>query len=235
MQKQHKFSESDKLTDIIHEDHSMLWVISRFGLSLGFGDSTVKQISDTHSIDCHTFLAVVNFLSEENFDVDNVNEEISILSLITYLKNAHNYFLDFKLPAIKTKLIQAIDDQEQNMPYSQLFIKFFDEYVFEVQKHMDYENRIVFKYVLNLIEGKRDAAYRISIFQDRHNEIDSKLSELKNILIKYYPAKGNNHLLTEVLFDILLCEKDLASHNQVEDYLFVPAVEAFERQLDIQR
>ena len=84
-----------------------------------------------------------------------------------------------------------------------------------------------------MIAGKKDASYHISIFQDRHNEIDSKLTELKNILIKYYPAKGNNHLLTEVLFDILLCEKDLASHNQVEDYLLVPAVEAIERQLNI--
>lgn len=235
MQKQHKYSETDKLVDIIHEDHSMLWVINRFGLSLGFGDSTVKQICDAYSIDCQTFLAVVNFLSEENFNVENVNEDISILSLITYLKNAHSYFLDFKLPAIKSKLIQAVENQDQNIPYSQLFVKFFDEYVLEVQKHMDYENRVVFKYVLNLIAEKKDASYHISIFQDRHNEIDSKLTELKNILIKYYPAKGSNHLLTEVLFDILLCEKDLASHNQVEDYLLVPAVEAIERQLNIQK
>jgi len=31
------------------------------------------------------------------------------------------------------------------------------------------------------------------------------------------------------LFDILSCEIDLASHNQVEDYLFVPAIEDIER------
>jgi regulator of cell morphogenesis and NO signaling len=79
------------------------------------------------------------------------------------------------------------------------------------------------------LKGEIDSHYSISVFQDRHNEIDSKLVELKNILIKYYPAKGNNHLLTEVLFDIFSCEIDLASHNQVEDYLFIPAVEVLER------
>jgi len=80
------------------------------------------------------------------------------------------------------------------------------------------------------VNGKSDSRYSISVFQGRHNEIDSKLIELKNILIKYYPAKGNNYLLTEVLFDILSCEIDLASHNQVEDFLFVPTVEALEHQ-----
>jgi regulator of cell morphogenesis and NO signaling len=232
MQEQQKYSESDKMNDIIHENHSLLWVLSRFGLSLGFGDDTVKVACVKNGIDCPTFLAVINFLSEENFDLENGCEQISVGALIAYLKNAHSYFLDFKLPAIRNKLIEAVDIQDENKQYKSLFVKFFDDYVDEVRKHMEYENKEVFVYVLNLLEGKKNAKYTISIFQDRHNEIDSKLNELKNILIKYYPAKGNNYLMTEVLFDILLCEKDLATHNQVEDYLFVPAVELIERKLN---
>lgn len=229
MQKQQKFSPNEKMSDLINEDHSLLLVISRFGLSLGFGDKTVSEVCDTSGIDCNTFLAVVNFLSEDNFEVDNVNENISIISVIDYLKNAHSYFLDFKLPSIRNKLLEAVNIAHQNIPYGILFTKFFDEYVSEVKKHMDYEDKVVFKYVLQLYKGQKDPKYSISVFQERHNEIDSKLEELKNILIKYYPAEGSNHLLTEVLFDILSCEIDLASHNRVEDYLFVPAIEAMEQ------
>ena len=229
MQNQQKFSKNEKMSDLIIENHSLLLVISRFGLSLGFGDKTVKEICETSGIDCTTFLAVVNFLSEDNFEVDYVHDNISIESIVDYLKNAHNYFLDFKLPGIRTKLLEAVKIGEQNIPYSLLFIKFFDEYVAEVQKHMKYEDKVVFPYVLELLKGKKELKYSITVFQEHHNEIDSKLEELKNILIKYYPAKGNNHLLTEVLFDILSCEIDLASHNRVEDYLFVPSIEAIER------
>ena len=231
MQKLQKFSENEKMSDLIIENHSLLLVISRFGLSLGFGDKTVKEVCETSGIDCTTFLVVVNFLSEDNFEIDNVYDNISIESIIDYLKNAHTYFLDFKLPAIRAKLLQAVNTGEQSIPYSILFTKFFDEYVAEVQKHMNYEDNVVFPYVLQLQKGLKDKKYSISIFQQRHNEIDSKLEELKNILIKYYPAKGNNHLLTEVLFDILSCEIDLASHNRVEDYLFVPSIEAIERKI----
>lgn len=37
-------------------------------------------------------------------------------------------------------------------------------------------------------------------------------------------------LLNSVLFDIFAAEKDLASHNCVEDYIFVPASLSLEKQ-----
>ncbi|MDP4240488.1 MAG: hemerythrin domain-containing protein [Bacteroidota bacterium] len=229
MQKQQKFSANEKMSDLIREDHTLLLVISRFGLSLGFGDKTVKEVCEASGIDCNTFLAVVNFLSEGNFEVDNVYDNISIVSVIDYLKNSHIYFLGFKLPAIRTKLFEAVKVPDQNIPYGVIFMKFFDEYFSEVRKHMEYEDKVVFPYVLKLLQGQKDPKYSMSVFRGKHNEIDSKLIELKNILIKYYPAKGNNHLLTEVLFDILSCEADLASHNRIEDYFFIPAIEVIER------
>jgi len=45
---------------------------------------------------------------------------------------------------------------------------------------------------------------------------------------KYYPGPGSN-LLNSVLFDIFATEQDLASHNHVEDYLFVPAILTLEK------
>lgn len=230
MERQYKFSSNDRMSNLINEDHSLLLVISRFGLSLGFGNKSVKEVCEASGVDCKTFLAVVNFLSEGNFEVGKVYENISLQSVIVYLKNAHNYFLDFKLPAIRIKLLEAVDDApDSNIPYKQIFLQFFDDYVSEVRKHIEYENKIVFPYVLDLLDGHKNPNYNITVFEDKHDEIDSKLTELKNILIKYFPTTNNNHKLTEVLFDILSCEKDLASHNQVEDYFFVPAIEAVEQ------
>ena len=108
--------------------------------------------------------------------------------------------------------------------------RFFDEYAAEVDKHMAYEERSVFPYVKGLIEGRKDPKYNIAIFRKRHDQIESKISDLKNILIKYYPGKGS-HLLNSVLFDIFATEADLASHTRVEDFLFVPVVAALEQTL----
>ena len=153
-----------------------------------------------------------------------------IPALVDYLKRAHAYFLDFNLPAMRRKLIEAIDCSRDN-DVAYLILKFFDEYAKEVRRHMEYENKAVFTYVEQLLQGRLSDVYNIATFASKHNQIDTKLKELKNIIIKYYPEKENNNLLNAVLFDIFNCEQDLASHCQVEDYMFVPAVAQIEKRL----
>lgn len=231
MSEQHKYRATDKMSDLICDNYSLLMVMSRFGLSLGFGDKTVKDVCETQNVDYRTFLAVANFISEEQYAYDADGNSFSITALMDYLKRAHTYFLDFNLPAMRRKLIEAIDCSETDNDVAFLILKFFDEYAKEVRRHMEYENEAVFSYVDQLLQGKLSTTYNIATFASKHNQIDTKLKELKNIIIKYYPEKENNNLLNAVLFDIFNCEQDLASHCQVEDYMFVPAVAQMEKRL----
>ncbi len=230
MSELHKYHPTDKMSDLICDNYSLLMVMSRFGLSLGFGDKTVKDVCEAQHVDCQTFLAVANFISEEQLSYNESEDAFSIPALMDYLKRAHTYFLDFNLPAIRRKLIEAIDCSGSD-DVAFLILKFFDEYAKEVRRHMEYENEAVFTYVDGLLGGKLSDRYSIATFASKHNQIDAKLKELKNIIIKYYPEKENNNLLNAVLFDIFNCEQDLASHCQVEDYMFVPAVAQMERRL----
>ena len=68
MSQHHKFTARTRMSDLINEDASLLSSISRFGISLGFGDKTVKEACEANNIDSNTFLAVVNFLSEGNVE-----------------------------------------------------------------------------------------------------------------------------------------------------------------------
>ena len=228
MNEQHKYRATDKMSDLICDNYSLLMVMSRFGLSLGFGDKSVKDVCEAQHVDYRTFLAVANFISEYSYSADN--DSFSIPALMDYLKRAHTYFLDFNLPAMRRKLIEAIDCSRDN-DVAYLILKFFDEYAKEVRRHMEYENKAVFTYVEQLLQGRLSDEYSIATFASKHNQIDTKLKELKNIIIKYYPEKENNNLLNAVLFDIFNCEQDLASHCQVEDYMFVPAVAQIEKRL----
>ena len=230
MNESHKYRATDKMSDLICDNYSLLMVMSRFGLSLGFGDKTVKDVCEAQGVDYRTFLAVANFISEDQYTYSEDDTDFSLTSLMDYLKRAHTYFLDFNLPAIRRKLIEALD-YARGADLSYLIMRFYDEYAKEVRRHMEYENEAVFTYVQGLMQGRLDEHYDIATFASKHNQIDAKLKELKNIIIKYYPAGQCNNLLNAVLFDIFNCEQDLASHCQVEDYLFVPAVAAVERRL----
>ena len=230
MNKKRFYSPTDKMSDIICDNYSLLQVMSRFGLPLGFGDYSVEEVCKSNQVDSNTFLAVANFINKGHSRSSVSPNDISVQSLMTYLKNAHHYFLDFQLPNIRRKLLEAIDCSTDN-EVTFLILKFFDIYVQEVRNHMDYEDRTVFTYVDNLLKGEKDDTYNIGMFVSHHDHIDDKLTELKNSIIKYYPDSKKAYLMNTVLFDIFICEKDLASHNQVEDHLFVPAVLQLEKEV----
>lgn len=215
----------DKMRSLIRDNSSLLMVMSRFGISLGFGDKSVKEICEAQGVDTATFLVVANFISGKEADY----RALSLASLIEYLKRAHNYFLDYNLPSIRRRLIEAIDCSGAD-DVALLILRFYDEYVTEVRRHMEYENEEVFSYVEDLLKGRICGTYTIRSFSDRHNNIGPKLNELKDIIISYYPERSND-MLNSVLFDIINCEQDLNSHCQVEDALFVPAVEELEQQV----
>lgn len=106
MNEQHKYRATDKMSDLICDNYSLLMVMSRFGLSLGFGDKSVKDVCEAQHVDYRTFLAVANFISEEQYSYSADNDSFSIPALMDYLKRAHAYFLDFNLPAMRRKLIE---------------------------------------------------------------------------------------------------------------------------------
>lgn len=223
-----KYKESDKMSDLISDNYSMLLVMSRFGIPMGVGEKSIKDVCTQHGVHSPTFLTVVNFLLEEVPPKGNY-KELSKEQLITYLQHAHDYFLNFRLPNIRRKLIEAIKDCPKDVAF--VITRFFDEYAGEVNKHMMYEEHTVFPYVQKLLKGEKDDHYNIGIFKKRHDQIELKIVELKNILIKYYPVDGG-HLLNSVLYDIFDTEQDLASHNIIEDNLFIPAIQEIEKEIN---
>lgn len=220
------------MCDVICDEPSLLQMMSRFGIPLGVGEQSVKEVCERHKVDVTTFLAVANFIKHGSDVVDQYLERLSVPSLITYLSQAHNYFLDFQLPNIRRKLLEAIDCSQQN-EVAYLILKFYDEYMSEVRRHMQHENSKIFTYVNELLEGRRRADFEIAQFARSHSSIDKKLQELKNIIIKYYTPTDSTDLLNNVLFDIFNCEADLRMHCGVEDELFVPVVQLLEAKVSV--
>ena len=215
----------DRMRDLVRNNSELILVMGRFDISLGFGDKTVREVCRTHHVDEKTFLAVVNYVAGRDYRF----EDVSLSSLIRYLKQSHEYFLDFNLPNIRRKLIEAVDCSDGN-DIAMLIIRFYDEYVQAVRKHMEYENETVFSYVEQLSQGHLKRNYTISEFASKHAPIGDKLKELKDVIIRCYPEK-NNYLLNAALLEIISCEQDLTSHCMIEDKLFVPAVKLIEQQL----
>ena len=224
--KNHRMYEADdKMINLISDNYDLLQALGSFGINLGFGDKTVREVCDSQNVDTYTFLAVVNFTINGYKEFDDANR-LSISTLVQYLKASHTYYLDFQLPFIRQKLVDALDEADN---LARLILKLYDEYTHDIRNHMKYEEKNVFPYVDSLLLGQANENYDIETFSKHHMQTDSKLRELKNIIIKYLPSDAHrNSQLTATLYDIYNCEDWLDQHANVEDEIFIPAIRHLE-------
>lgn len=227
------YEASDKMISLIRDNYNLLQSLGSFGISLGFGDKTVKQVCDDQNVDTNTFLSVVNFTINGYREMDDVSR-LSVPTLLQYLKASHDYFIGFQLPFIRKELVDALDENDN---LARLILKLYDEYSRSVTQHMKYEEKTVFPYVESLIAGKPMANYAIDMYSKHHGQESSKLRELKSIIIKYFPGDSlRNNQLSATLYDIYNNEEWLALHAEVEDKIFIPAIKCLEdksRQSDV--
>ena len=99
--------------DVIRYEPKVLQAMSRFCISLGVGEHTVKEVCEANGVDTDTFLAVANFIKHGEECAGLFIDKIKVPALMDYLRNAHDYFLNFQFPKIRRKLIEAVDCSEK--------------------------------------------------------------------------------------------------------------------------
>jgi len=208
------YQPTDKICDLMSREEDAIQIISRFGLEMGVGDQTIGQVCASHGVHTPTFLAVVNY---KVFKQRALPDDIDIPTLERYLRNAHTYFLDFRLPRLRRSLIEAIIPADPTTRIPGLILRCYDEYVDEIRTHIEHENAGMFE------EHAHD-----------DQRITDKLSEIKHLIIKYYPSYQQSaasvqqsaitYQLISVMSDLWHLEQDFADHCAIEDDILAPAL-----------
>ena len=201
---------TDKMCDLMSHEEDAIQIISRFGLEMGVGEQTIADVCESHGVHTPTFLAIVNY---KVFKQRAVSTDIDIPTLQRYLRNAHTYFLDFRLPRLRRSLIEAIIPADPTTKIPGLILRCYDEFVAEIRTHIEHENEGLFD------EHEHD-----------DQRITDKLTEIKNLIIKYYPTKPTSvegtvtYTLISVMSDLWHTEQDFADHCAIEDDILRPAL-----------
>ena len=227
MIKSRLFSSDSRLSDLITAHPSLLSLLSRLGISLGFGDRSIADVCEESGVDTAFFLLICNVYTLNNY----VPSTAAILGtdmtgLVPYLEKSHKYYVEKRLPHIECHL-DAIA-QKLNARIGRVFISFFKEYKEDVETHFMHEERDVFPHIRGLMAGNRDATYSIGEFIDTHSDIEGKLDDLLNIVFKYLPPQVDDDNVLDVVDDILRLSEDLKKHTFIEEKIMVPLVKHLE-------
>lgn len=225
------YKKNMKVADLIAADNSLLSILHRLDIRLGFGEATIQEICTRYNISTALFLEICNIYSFRHYTPHvEALEQKDIKNITTYLRASHKYYTEVCFPTIHEsihRLVKELDEVSRR-----LIDKFYDDYDNEVTGHFKYEEDTVFPYIETLMQGEKEKGeekYNISKFEENHSNISEKLNDLKNIIIKYLPEEYSSALRFEILNNIFTVENDLRKHSQIENKLLIPLVEIMER------
>lgn len=217
-----------KMADLIFENPYLLLLLEHFGLDLVVHDKTVSQVCNENGINEKVFISFANLYNgfppstNEGFDFEDIE------TIIGFLRNSHYYFKYDKYPEIQAYIKKLF----ANNPTAEIRMieKFFDDYFMEVSEHLDYEEGIAFPYFRSLlknngtISANEETVFSGTEYLEHHTDIELKLTDLKNLLLRHVSLKNDPVNRRKLLFSLFELEYVLNIHSVIEETILIPLV-----------
>ena len=219
----HLMSPAMKMADLMDLDFSLLGVATRMGLTFGFGEATVTEVCNKIGIDPETFLLICRVYAFEGYrPTRETLQSAHLRDILKYLHQSHSYYMEMVIPELARALEQTIEPCEERR--KKVIWQFFADYKEELAKHFCYEETKVFPYVEAVLDARENRRFTIGEYEENHSNVEEKLADLKNLIMKYIPAQCSQLDIYRVLFYIYTLEEDLGKHTFIEDGILVPMV-----------
>lgn len=203
-----------KMAEMIASNYDLILMLPRFGIPLGFGEKTVKEVCRDCGVDDHFFLTVCNIYTFDDYRPDS--EDVSRIDnrlVAEHLRASHRYYLDERLPHLQHHLDHITEKAGQS---GEILRKYYADYCREVREHVRKEEKNLDQILSNA------STHSLNHYMQSHDNIRDRLSDLTQIIYKYLPGERLNEEMMELVFDILQLSRDLEKHAMIEELLLVP-------------
>lgn len=210
-----------KMADMIASNYDLILMLPRFGIPLGFGEKSVKEVCRERGVDENFFLTVCNIYSFDDYRPDD--EEVAAIDhrlVVEHLQASHRYYIEERLPHMQHHLDHVAESAGDQS--SAVLKKYFADYCREVRDHVRREERNLISMLDTLSDGEPLSKAVTDHYVKSHDNIKDKLSDLTQIIYKYIPGERLNEEMMELVFDIMQLSRDLEKHSMIEELLLMP-------------
>ena len=221
-----------KMADAINQYHSLLTILPRLGIPLGFGERSIEQLCAEHHVSQTLFTLISRVYIEHDY-YPSIEElrQCPMSDILHYLVSSHKDYLKNTFPHIEQHLSMLLEPMDKK--YSTLIANFYQEFKKEVVKHFQYEEEVIFPYMRQMLsenEADNGEHHHKSAFQQQHDDIEDTLNDLTNLLLKYIPAEVSSSERVDMLLDMYALSNDIGKHAMMEDRILLPYIQYLESQ-----
>ena len=121
------FTSQTKVADMLDQDHYLTDVLSRLGVSLGFGESTLGETAEQCGLDPDTLCLICNVYTFDRYEPDAITlSRGHITDVVKYIRNSHRSYLTTELVWLERaidKLIVPFNEKQKTVIW-----RFFNGY-----------------------------------------------------------------------------------------------------------
>ncbi len=186
------------LSEVLAEHHELIPIIHRFGIMLGVGDKTIRELCKEYQLDINFILTVLNVCLDEDYTPENSQMTFSAEFIADYFKHTLESYAQELVPNIEKHLnafivLSGSEDKELAM-LRKPFADFKEE---------------LLKYSQGVIKQDDALPY-------------IQLNYLRNKLIRDASHSSNRNLCYAVIFSLHRLENDLIVHNRLREKILEP-------------
>ena len=221
------FTSNMKVAELVEANYRLLGVLSRVGIDGSFGEKTIADVCIQSGLDPDTIILLCEVYSFPDFKPTmELLRRSHVGDVLRYLHQSHDYYLNRALVDMEESiswLLEPCPKKQQDVVWN-----FFRGYKTELKNHFGFEEEEVIPYVQGLIIGQSRPGFSIDRFEENHSNIDEKLSDFKNLVMKSLPSECDRGARLELLMRIFALQEDLKCHTYIEDNILVPMVRLLE-------
>ena len=232
----------NKGSEIILANHQLIPVLYRFGIPLGSGDMSIADACHKYCIDPLFLIEMINAFTDHNYKPASELNNFPLSLILKYLHQTHIHYLEHKVPEMNNLILKLNNDDKDGLLKYGLIVEFFKEYCKELDNHIANEEDHIFPYIREIEQAwlqkkcppslkKKIQQTSISGFANTHSDVEEKIRDLKNIMIKYLLAPPDPCLYHRIINELFMLENDLNHHASIENNVLIPRVKEMEIQL----
>lgn len=204
---------STKIAEIALDDPDIIPLLSRLGISPGYGDMTVDDAAAATGSDPGFMLMLINTWLVDDYFPQSRLRNVHLSDIINYLSLTNDYYLQFRLPnidrhfgALMHSNHRAGGDGEKLM----LIKKLYDKLKSTIIQRISYDRDILFPSVT--------AAKPAKSFDMGLDPAES-LTDLRSMLVIHISGITDANLWYAVIVAIDSLEKDIRNNDRIRSLL----------------
>lgn len=234
--------QKEKLADAVKKHPSLLNFLDRLGIKLGFGDASIDEVCRNNTIPIPFFIELMQLIIKRYEFNPNYIKEFEPKLTVSYLENSHKSFINDYLNDFEIIINELSHLEIERHQECLLLERYFKIYRSEFEEHLQYEDNIIFPYILALESSIVSNNYDYTIFDKiqnnpitnymkNHSSLDDKLNDLKSLIIMFFKPFRAEKLVRKLLKLMFELDEDLKLHELIENKILFPQAKQMEEKI----